>query len=444
LAIHPSFSLMNQHFRLLALIFIPLYGCSIMNTVVPTETSIPDSIDSIASTASPVILEKTSETTIVPNNSSTPDLTKVSNPTQTEIPYGYGPENFPHDVNPLTGLHVDDPTLLDRRPLAIKITNYPRNVRPQSGLSLADIVYEYYLEQNVTRFIGIFYGNDAEKVGPVRSGRFFDEHVFRIYEALYVFAMADDRLMDYFMELEQAVINRFIVEHPEDKQHTCGVDENVPLCRDREIQNWNNMFANTIAIQSIVNNRPVDNVRQDLSGMRFEDTLPPGGIPGDKIDIYYSVMMYNLWIYDQNSGRYLRFDDAHEDNLSRGKGYEPLMDKLTNAVIAADNVAVLFVPHHFYLKSSDTEIIQIDLTGSGEAILFRDGMAYPALWMRPDTGGVLTLTEPNGELLPLKPGVTFFIVMSPTTTMKQANTEWSFEFGFPELAPTQTPHYPLP
>jgi len=435
---------MNQHFRLLALIFIPLYGCSIMNTVVPTETSIPDSIDSIASTASPVILEKTSETTIVPNNSSTPDLTKVSNPTQTEIPYGYGPENFPHDVNPLTGLHVDDPTLLDRRPLAIKITNYPRNVRPQSGLSLADIVYEYYLEQNVTRFIGIFYGNDAEKVGPVRSGRFFDEHVFRIYEALYVFAMADDRLMDYFMELEQAVINRFIVEHPEDKQHTCGVDENVPLCRDREIQNWNNMFANTIAIQSIVNNRPVDNVRQDLSGMRFEDTLPPGGIPGDKIDIYYSVMMYNLWIYDQNSGRYLRFDDAHEDNLSRGKGYEPLMDKLTNAVIAADNVAVLFVPHHFYLKSSDTEIIQIDLTGSGEAILFRDGMAYPALWMRPDTGGVLTLTEPNGELLPLKPGVTFFIVMSPTTTMKQANTEWSFEFGFPELAPTQTPHYPLP
>jgi len=256
--------------------------------------------------------------------------------------------------------------------------------------------------------------------------------------------MADDRLMDYFMELEQSVINRFIVEHPEDKQHTCGLDEDVPLCRDREILSWNNMFANTIAIQSIINNRPVDNVRQDLSGMRFEYILPPGGVPGEKIDVYYSVMMYNLWIYDQNSGRYLRFDDAHEDNLSRGKGYEPLMDKLTNAVIATDNVAVLFVPHHFYLKSSDTEIIQIDLTGFGEAILFRDGKAYPALWMRPETGGVLSLTDHNGELLPFKPGVTFFIVMSPTTTIEQANSEWLFEFGFPELEPTPTPHYSLP
>jgi len=435
---------MNKHFLLQLIFCIPLCGCSIINTAVPTETSMPDSIGRVESSASPVILEKIPETTKVPNYSSTPELTKISKLTQTKIPFGYGPENFPHDVNPLTGLRVDDQTLLDRRPLAIKISNYPRDVRPQSGLSLADIVYEYYLEQNVSRFIGIFYGNDAEKVGPVRSGRFFDEHIFRIYEALYVFAMADDRLMDYFMELEQSVINRFIVEHPEDKQHTCGVDENVPLCRDREIQSWNNMFANTIAIQSNLNTRPVNNVRQDLSGMRFEDTIPPGGIPGEKIDVYYSVMMYNLWIYEQNSGRYLRFDDAHEDNLSRGKGYEPLMDKLTNAVIAADNVAVLFVPHHFYLKSSDTEIIQIDLNGSGEAILFRDGMAYPALWMRPETSGVLTLTTHNGELLPFKPGVTFFIVMSPTTTIKQANTEWFFEFGFPELEPTQTPHNPLP
>jgi hypothetical protein len=154
--------------------------------------------------------------------------------------------------------------------------------------------------------------------------------------------------------------------------------------------------------------------------------------------------MYNLWIFDQNSGRYLRFDDAHEDNLSRGKGYEPLMDKFTNAVIAADNVAVLFVPHHFFLKSSDTEIIQIDLTGSGEAILFRDGMSYPALWMRPETGGVLTLTDHTGELLPFKPGVTFFIVLSPTTTIEQANSEWLFEFGFPVLEITPTPIPPLP
>src|SRR5688572_23272367 len=48
--------------------------------------------------------------------------------------------------NPLTGLPVNIPSLLERRPIAIKVGNSPDYVRPQSGLSLADVVYEYYIE----------------------------------------------------------------------------------------------------------------------------------------------------------------------------------------------------------------------------------------------------------------------------------------------------------
>ena len=39
-----------------------------------------------------------------------------------------------------------DPSLLERRPLAIKVANYPRYIRPQSGLTLADNIFEYYIE----------------------------------------------------------------------------------------------------------------------------------------------------------------------------------------------------------------------------------------------------------------------------------------------------------
>src|SRR5687767_1955906 len=91
---------------------------------------------------------------------------------------GFVPANL---TNPLTGLAFADPSLAERRPMAIKITNSPDYVRPQSGLSLADVVYEYYIEWGDTRFIAVFYGNDAEQVGPVRSGRFFDEHILRMY-----------------------------------------------------------------------------------------------------------------------------------------------------------------------------------------------------------------------------------------------------------------------
>ncbi len=38
---------------------------------------------------------------------------------------------------------------------------------------MADNVYEYYLEDGMTRFIGVFYGKDAKRVGPVRSAQTF-------------------------------------------------------------------------------------------------------------------------------------------------------------------------------------------------------------------------------------------------------------------------------
>jgi len=41
-----------------------------------------------------------------------------------------GPDSYPSGVNPLTGLPVDHPENLNRRPLLVKIDNYPPGVRP--------------------------------------------------------------------------------------------------------------------------------------------------------------------------------------------------------------------------------------------------------------------------------------------------------------------------
>ena len=41
---------------------------------------------------------------------------------------------LPGQYNPLTGLIPADPSLLERRPLVIKISNYPREIRPQYGI----------------------------------------------------------------------------------------------------------------------------------------------------------------------------------------------------------------------------------------------------------------------------------------------------------------------
>ncbi|MEK7127506.1 MAG: DUF3048 domain-containing protein [Patescibacteria group bacterium] len=57
-----------------------------------------------------------------------------------------------------------------RRPLGIMIEN-SKAARPQSGLSSADVVYEAVAEGGITRFLAVFYCQDADVVGPVRSAR---------------------------------------------------------------------------------------------------------------------------------------------------------------------------------------------------------------------------------------------------------------------------------
>src|SRR5258708_11765279 len=62
------------------------------------------------------------------------EIAPTPSPTWLPTPVGaVGPFNFPADVNPLTGLPVDDPSVLQHRPLAVKISNAPPLVRPQAG-----------------------------------------------------------------------------------------------------------------------------------------------------------------------------------------------------------------------------------------------------------------------------------------------------------------------
>jgi hypothetical protein len=62
-----------------------------------------------------------------------------------------------------------------RQPILAMIEN-DKTVRPQSGLSQADIVYEAVAEGGITRFMGVFYcgaQSDVARVAPVRSARIY-------------------------------------------------------------------------------------------------------------------------------------------------------------------------------------------------------------------------------------------------------------------------------
>jgi hypothetical protein len=336
-------------------------------------------------------------------------------------------------VNPLTGLPVDDPDLLLRRPVAVKITNHPREVRPQYGLSLADIVFDYYIEEGITRFIAVFYGHEPERAGPVRSGRFFDEHVFRMYNAYFVFANADDRVEEYFFEtLERTYINRFVLQRADNTAEDCAKNTSLPLCRDPSLQTYNNLFVNLPLLHQFVQGRGMDDSPQDLSGMAFSADAPAGGDLGLSLTVRYSYFMQARWVFDYTLGSYLRFQELHSAETAQEEAFTPLIDRLTGEKIRAENVVLLLVPHTFHTRTETTEIVQIDLTGGGRAFVFRDGLVFPAQWLRPDLDKVLQILTPQGAPLLLKPGVTFYQVVSDLSEVFGENGHWRVVFHLPE------------
>ena len=73
-------------------------------------------------------------------------------------------------INPLTGEPAVDPSVLNVPAVLISITHFPAIARPQSGLSFAPFVYEFYITEGATRFLAVFYGQFPEVEVPVAGG----------------------------------------------------------------------------------------------------------------------------------------------------------------------------------------------------------------------------------------------------------------------------------
>ncbi len=76
--------------------------------------SIPTATATLLQTDTPVPPTDTATLTFTPTLTSTPTETFTTTATQTPPPVVYGPKSFPTNVDPLTGLKVADPQILDR------------------------------------------------------------------------------------------------------------------------------------------------------------------------------------------------------------------------------------------------------------------------------------------------------------------------------------------
>lgn len=335
--------------------------------VVSFATDVPATPNPILSLTSPIVVPETPRHTPIPVTA-----TFTPTPAPTLPPR-------PENENPLTGLLVDDPALLQRRPVHVRVGNDP-GARPQVGLNEADLVYEEVVEWWVTRFTAVYLGRAPEMVAPIRSARLINTQLTQQFDAALINSGGSDGVRWELSQLPIVNLDEYFWPQP---------------YFYRENQGWQTRLAVNLVDAHQLMEREGMSAVVPLRGFVFSDE-PMGGNPVQTISIPYPKRTsLTEWRYDPDSGRYLRWVSA-----------EPLVDFASSQHISAANVIIYYADHlptEIVEDSNGATSIRIIVNGEGRARICRDGVIIEGLWR---TNGTQTpeFVFPNGQPIPLKRG----------------------------------------
>lgn len=412
-----------RRFGLIGIWMAALVACSAAPSATPAAT--PIVIPTVGVTVRPLA-------SATPAPSATLAATPLPGATETHVPTV---TPTPGVLNPLTGLAVAEASVLDRRPLAIKVAHFPRSVREhQVGLSAADNVWEHYAEGGVIRFTGIFLSQSPEKVGNVRSARLIDAHLGEAYRAMLVASGSSTGTMNRLREHED-LFKRVIAE-------ATGYGGCPVLCREESASvTTNKLFTSPAALWQLADelqlNRP-----QDLSGFEFDAQPPAGGAPITTVHIDFQLNnTISEYRYDPATGLYGRWVDTNAlPELA------PHVDALTGQQLTTANIVVVYVTHvtsNIREAEGGARYFSYDvlLMGDGPAKLFRDGQMYDLTWERADEfAGLPRFRDVAGNSVAFKPGVIWFDVVTPNSPTRVEGETFLVRFKGPDPFPlTPTP-----
>jgi Protein of unknown function (DUF3048) N-terminal domain/Protein of unknown function (DUF3048) C-terminal domain len=301
---------------------------------------------------------------------------------------------------PLTGLSPKADSLLKRPAVAVKVENNPL-AYPLSGLEKADVVFEEEVEGGLTRFMAIYDCGDAAKVGPVRSARIVDPDIMKPITQILADAGSN------------ATVDKALA-----KAHITVIDELTAGSAMRRvtregISSEHTLYGDTTALRKLGQKHFKHPPAGDI--FKFGSLQEGASKKARRITINFSSG--NVAGYKWSKGHWLRF-----------QGGSPLMAE-SGHQISVDNVIIEQHKVNYsknivdVLGNPSTEIANV--TGSGPAVLFRDGRAIKGTWSRSSVNKPVRFSTKSGDEMQLKPG-RVWIELVPG---KKGDVKGSFSFA---------------
>lgn len=263
------------------------------------------------------------------------------------------------------------------------------NVRPQSGLSQASVVYEVLVEGGITRLLAVYAGETSEKIGPIRSAR--DTYIEFVSEldCLYGYAGGSFTAVQATQNLELKTLNALS-------------SDGKYYWRDKSIFAPHNLFTSSELLTLAVRDKQLNDREPGYESWTFRSQPESAATEARQatlITVDFSTPGYQVrWEYKAEDGYYERFN-----------GGELQIDKETGETITARNVIVQMVPPGEYIEGKGR--INFSVTGEGKVYVFRNGEVIEGVWKKQDRVSRTQFFDSTGQTIELNRGNTWVEIL---------------------------------
>ena len=266
--------------------------------------------------------------------------------------------------------------------LAVKIEN-TRPALPQTGVSAADIVYVEQVEGGETRLMAIYSSRLPARVGPVRSARISDLHILPQFgRPAFAFSGVQSKMKKY---IRKAPVYDISQDNGGRAYFRAG-PKPIPY----------NLYADP---KALLRQAPRAEGPRDI-GFRF-GPAPEGGKPtGTFTARWPSTRMSFTW--SAKHKRWLSSHNGRPHTAAEGG----VLGGRTVVIQYAETTRSKF---HDFLGNY-TPLIKT--TGTGRAVVLRDGKAYETTWSRPSEDKGTTFTTTGGRRMTFAPGQVWVVLVN--------------------------------
>ncbi len=280
----------------------------------------------------------------------------------------------PPPVSPFTGLATD----LGVPVLAVKIDNAAR-ARPQTGLSLADLVYIEPVEGGISRLLAVYQSQFPPLVGPVRSARLTDLQLLANFgRPALAFSGAAAEV--------SALVGRAPV------LDVSAEEQPGSYRRERGRRMPHNLYGDTTLLRQ--GGAPPRDI-----GFRFGPT-PPGGRPLPETNVRYRATDIGVQWLPAEARWVISMDGGP---LTSASGPRP-----GAATVVLQRVPVRDTPIR---DTSGSPSPFAATVGAGSVVVLRDGLAFDGNWTRPAPDAITSFTLPDGSPLTFAPGPVWVVLV---------------------------------